>query len=185
MLLRHLNFRLNTSGSEECRLKEEQLKVLKTMVEATSRMDINMLAKNVNLTANQTTQLIQELAKEGYLQRSERGYSVAEKGKAVLKAFTPVPKEMGFHFYFGIDQPSEFTAESLEQFYRVAKLISVESIEFHLCRGDFGNWFKEVLKDPELAGEFERFKAADVKGEELRKELLKTIDAKYGINELL
>lgn len=166
-------------------MKEEQLKVLKTMVEATSRMDLNMLAKNVNLTANQTMQLIQELAKEGYLQRSERGYSVAEKGKAVLKAFTPVPEEMGFHFYFGIDQPSEFTAESLEQFYRVATVISVESIEFHLCRGDFGNWVKDVLKDPELAVEFERVKAADLKGEELRKELLKTIDAKYGINELL
>ena len=35
-------------------LKEEQFKVLKTMSEATSRMDMNMFAKKVNLNPNQT-----------------------------------------------------------------------------------------------------------------------------------
>jgi len=65
------------------------------------------------------------------------------------------------------------------------KQISAESVEFHLYRGDFGNWLKEACKDPELAGAFEGVKSADFKGEELRKELLKVLDAKYGIKELL
>ena len=53
------------------------------MIEATGRMDLNMFAKKVNLSTTQTMQLIQELAKEGFLQKSERGYGIAEKGKAL------------------------------------------------------------------------------------------------------
>src|SRR5208337_2534113 len=90
-------------------LKEEQFKVLKTMSEATSRMDLNMFAKKVNLSPNQTIQLIQELAKEGFLQRIGSGYGITIKGKAAFKVFTPVPEEMGFHFYFGINQPADLT----------------------------------------------------------------------------
>ena len=99
-------------------LKEEQFKVLKTMSEATSRMDINMFAKKVNLTPNQTIQQIQELAKEGFLQKIGNGYGITEKGKAALKAFTAVPEDMGFHFYLGIDQPADLTAKTLEEFYK-------------------------------------------------------------------
>jgi len=166
-------------------LKEEQFKVLKALIEATSRMDINTFAQKVNLTPDQTTHLIQELAKEGFLQKVGGGYGITKKGKAALKAFTLVPKDMSFHFYYGIDQPSDFTAESLEQFYGIIKRISPESLEFHLHRGDFENWLKEACKDPELAGAFEGAKATDLKGEELRKELLKVLDAKYGIEGLL
>jgi predicted transcriptional regulator len=166
-------------------LKEEQFKVLKTLIEATNRMDLNMFAQKVNLTPTQTIGLIQELAKEGFLQKVGGGYGITQKGKAALKAFTPVPKDTGFHFYYGIDQPANFTAESLEQFYSLIKQISNESLEFHLYRGDFENWLKEACKDPELASETEGIKAAGLKGEDLRKELLKVINAKFGIEELL
>jgi predicted transcriptional regulator len=166
-------------------LKEEQFKVLKALIEATSRMDINMFAGKVNLTPDQTIHIIQELAKGGFLQKVGGGYGITKKGKAALQAFTPVPKDTGFHFYYGLNQPSNFTAESLEQFYRLIKQISNESLEFHLCRGDFENWLKEACKDPELANEIERVKAADLKDEDLRKELLKVINAKSGIEELL
>ncbi|HMK95480.1 MAG TPA: DUF5752 family protein [Candidatus Limnocylindrales bacterium] len=166
-------------------MKEEQFKVLKTLVEATSRMDVNLFAEKVNLTPDQTIAVIQELAKDGFLQRVGGGFGITKKGKAVLKAFTPAPKGSGFHFYYGVDQPSDFTAESLEQFYSIIKQISPESLEFHVYRGDFENWLKEACKDPELASEIERVKAADLKAEDLRKELLKVINAKSGIEELL
>ena len=166
-------------------MKEEQFKVLKTLIEATSRMDLNMFAQKVNLTPPQTMHLIQELTKEGFLQKVGGGYGITKKGKAALKTFTPVPKDTDFRFYYGINQPSDFTSESLEQFYRIIKQISTESLEFHLYRGDFENWLKEACKDPDLASAFEGVKAADLKGEELRKELLKVLDAKYGIEDLL
>jgi predicted transcriptional regulator len=166
-------------------LKEEQFKVLKTMSEATNRMDLNMFAKKVNLNPNQTIQQIQELAKEGFLQRIGNGYGITEQGKAALKAFTPVPEEMGFHFYFGINQPADLTAKTLQEFYMVIKQVSAGSLEFHLYRGDFENWLKEACKEPELADKIGGVKAAGLKGEELRAELLKVLDAKYCIHELL
>ena len=166
-------------------MKEEQFKVLKAMIEATSRMDLNMFAKKVNLSPNQTIQLIQELAKEGYLLRSERGYGITEKGKAALKVFTPVPEEMGFHFYFEINQPANLTAKTLQEFYMVIKQVSSDSLEFHLYRGDFENWLKEASKETELADKVGGVKAAGLTGEELRAELLKALDAKYFIQEML
>jgi predicted transcriptional regulator len=168
---------------EGSHLKEEQFKVLKTMIEATSRMDLNMFAKKVNLSPTQTIQLIQELAKEGFLQRSERGYGITEKGKAALKAFTPVPEEMSFHFYFGINQPAGLTSKTLQEFYKAIKQVRVDSLEFHLYRGDFENWLKGACKEPELADKIGSIKAG-LRGEELRAELLKVLDAKYSIQEL-
>ena len=166
-------------------MKEEQIKVLKTMSEATSRMDLTMFAKKVNLSPNQTIQQIQELAKEGFLQRSGSGYGITEKGKAAIKAFTPVPEELSFHFYFGINQPTDLTAKTLQEFYKAIKQVSAGSLEFHVYRGDFENWLKEACKEPELAKEIGGIKAAELKGEELRAELLKVLDAKYGIQELM
>jgi predicted transcriptional regulator len=173
------------SSLEVCPLKEEQFKVLKTMSEATNRMDINMFAKKVNLNPNQTIQQVQELAKEGFLQKVGNGFGITEKGKVALKAFTPVPEETGFRFYCGIDQPTDLTARTLEEFYRIIKQVSVDSLEFHLYRGDFENWLKEACKVPELAEEIGGVKVDGLKGEKLRAELLKVLDAKYSIQELL
>ena len=166
-------------------MKEEQFKVLKTMSEATSRMDLNMFAKKVNLNPNQTIQQIQELAKGGFLQRIGNGYGITEKGKAAIKAFTPVPEEMGFHFYYGINQPADLTSKTLEEFYKAIKQVSAGSLEFHLYRGDFENWLKEACKEPELADKIGGIKVAGLKGEDLRAELLKVLDAKYCIQELM
>jgi predicted transcriptional regulator len=166
-------------------LKEEQFKVLKTISEATNRMDLNMFAQKVNLTPTQTIQQIQELAKKGFLRKVGGGYGIDDRGKAFLKAFTPVPKEMGFHFYYSINQPADFSAQTLEEFYRFIKQVRVDSIEFHLYRSDFENWLKQTCKEPELANEIGSIKAAGLRGEDLRAELLKVLDAKYDIQKLL
>ena len=144
-----------------------------------------MFAKKVNLDPNQTIQQVQELAKEGFLQKVGNGFGITAKGKAALKAFVPVPEEMGFHFYNGIDQPTDLTAKTLGEFYEDIKQVSVDSLEFHLYRGDFENWLKDACKEPEFAQEVGVVKDSDLKGEELRAELLKVLDAKYGIQELL
>ena len=166
-------------------MKEEQIKILKTMSEATNRMDLNMFAHRVNLNPNQTIAQIQELAKAGFLRKVGNGYGVTEKGKAALKVFTQVSSEMGFNFYVGIGKPLGLTAQTLEEFYRLIKQVSADSLEFHLYRGDFENWLREVLKDSELAEEIGNLKMDELKGEDLRKQLLKAIDAKYGIEELI
>ena len=166
-------------------MKEEQFKVLKALSEATSRMDINMFAKKVNLDPNQTIQKVQELAKEGFLQKVGSGFGITAKGKAALKAVVPVPEGMGFHFYNGIDQPTDITAKTLGEFHEDIKKVNVDSLEFHIYRSDFENWLKDACNESEFAQEVGVVKDADLKGEELRAELLKVLNAKYGIQELL
>jgi len=166
-------------------LKDEYIKILKTMNEATNRMDMNMFAQAVNLTPNQTIVEVQELAKEGFLRKVGGGFGLTEKGRTALKMFTPVSSEMSFSFYVEIDKPMGFTANSMEQFYRLIKQVIVDSLEFHLYRGDFENWLKDVYKDSELAETFGALKTKELKGEDLRKELLKAIDEKYGVVDLI
>ena len=165
-------------------MKEEQIRILKTMNEATTRMDLNMFAHMVNLSTNQTIAQIQELAQAEFLRKVGNGYGLTEKGKATLKVFTPVSSETGFNFYVDIGEPLGFTAQTLEEFYRLIKQVCSDSLEFHLYRGDFEKWLGEVLKDSELAEEIGSLKMTELKGEDLRKALLKAIDTKYGIGEL-
>lgn len=166
-------------------LKDDQLKILKTMSEATSKMDMNMFAKAVNLTPSQTTTQIQELTREGFLQKVGHGYSLTAKGKNALKISTKLSEEAAFHFYAGIDKPLGFSAHSIEEFYRQIKQASPDSLDFHLYREDFERWLGDVLHDRELSSETVKFRTKELKGEELRKALLKTLDIKYGVGELL
>jgi predicted transcriptional regulator len=165
-------------------LKEEQIKIIKTMNEATGRIDLNTLAQIINLDKTQTIIQIQELAKQGALRKVGSGYCVTEKGKATLKAFTPISKETRFQFYNKIGHPTVYFAQSLEEFYKRIKQIGVDSIEFHLYRGDFDNWITDIFLDAELAEELGKIKSSSIRGENLRKAILQTIETKYGIEEL-
>ena len=166
-------------------MNEERLKILKTMSEATNRMDLNMFAQAVNLSPNEAILQVQELAKAGFLRKVGSGYGVTEKGKNALKVFTSVPSEMGFNFYVDVGKPLGFSTLSLEEFYRQVKQVCSDSLEFHLYRGDFERWLSEALNDVELAETVAGLKSAELKGEDLRKALLKALDTKYSIGEML
>ena len=158
---------------------EEQLKVLKVMNEITSRIDLNAFAQMVGLNPNQTIEQVKGLADAGLVKKVNGGYGITEKGKAALKAIAPLPKEEAFHFYTDVGQPTGFSAESLKELYEIIKRVAVASIEFHLYRGDFENWIAAAFEDKALADKLAGLKAANVKGEELRQEILKSIAAKY------
>ena len=166
-------------------MKDTQLNVLKTMSEATSRMDLTVFSQAVNLTPNETIAMIQQLATDGFLHKVGTGYGLTEKGKNALKVMVQVPEDKVFSFYVDVDKPLGFSAQSLEEFYRLAKQVCSDSLEFHLFRGDFENWFQDVLGDKELAFDVSALETTGLKGEELRKALLNAIDARYGIGELL
>jgi predicted transcriptional regulator len=159
---------------------KERLKVLKVMNEVTSRIDLNGFARMVGLNPKQTIERVQELVNTGLVRKTGGGYGVTEKGKATLKAIAPLPKDAVFHFYTEVGQPAGFSAESLKDFYEIAKRVAKDSLEFHLYRGDFENWMKTSFKDAKLADELASLKSSNVKGEELRKEIITTIAAEYG-----
>lgn len=166
-------------------LNDEQLRILKTMNEATNRMDINMFAQAVNLEPAQAISNVQELAQKGFLRKVGAGYGLTEKGKNALKLATNISPEKAFQFYVDIDKPIGFSAQSLEEFYRLLRQVTSDSLEFHLYRGDFENWLAQVLDDSELSAEVSGFKTSELHGEDLRKALLKALDARYGVAELL
>ena len=159
---------------------DEQLKVLKVMSEVTSRVDMNAFAEMVGLNPSQTVERMQDLVNSGFIRKIGGGYGITEKGRAILKAIEPVPKESVFHFYTDFGQPTGFSAESLKDFYEIVKRVGAESLDFHLYHGDFKNWVRNALKDEVLADELANLKNSAVKGEFLRQEILKTIAKRYG-----
>jgi predicted transcriptional regulator len=165
-------------------LTEERLKVLKVMSEVTGRMDLNEFARMVGLNSNQTMAHLQELVKADLVRKVGGGYGITGKGRAIIKAFTPVPRDMEFYFYTGIGQPTGFAAKSLKDFYEIVKQVTIDSLEFHLYREDFENWMKTALKDALFAGEFAKMRKAKLKGENLRKEIIKAAEARYGFERL-
>ncbi len=148
-------------------------------------MDLNVFAASVNLSPNQAIAEVQELAKEGFLRKVGGGYGLTEKGKNALKVWVQVPSEMAFHFYVGVDKPLGFSAQSLGEFYGLAKKLCSDTLDFHFYRGDFENWFRDVLGDGELVTELSSLKNKSPYGEDLRKALLRVIDEKYGVGDLL
>ena len=149
------------------------------MNEITSRIDLNAFSQKVGLTPDQTIERVQELVNSGLVRKTGGGYGITGKGKTILKAITPVPKETAFHFYTEVGQPTGFSAESIKDFYEIVKRVATASLEFHLYREDFENWLKAAFKDKALADELANLKSANVKGEELRQGILKAIAAKY------
>lgn len=166
-------------------MKDTQLKILKTMNEATSRIDFTTFSHTVNLTPNQAIVEMQQLAAEGLLHKVGAGYAITEKGKNALKILEAVPEEKKFRFFVAVDKPLGFSAHSIEEFYRLIRQVVSDSLGFHVYRGDFENWLRDVLHDEVLAAEVEKIRAYDLEGEELRKALLKAIDDRYGVGELL
>ena len=165
-------------------LMKERLKVLKIMSEVTGRLDLNEFARMVELTPNQTIAHMQGLLKANFLKKMGGGYGITDAGRAVLKAFSPVPAGMEFHFYLEIGQPTSFAATSLIDFYEIVKQVNACSLDFHLYRGDFEKWVRTALNETEFAEDLASMKKATLTGENLRAEIVKVAEARYGFEKL-
>jgi len=81
-----------------------------------------------------------------YEERALR-YTKNRKAAKTLRILSP---ESAFHF----SSPSGFighTAYSLDQFCELLSILPGDSFQYHLERGDFTRWIKEVLGDTDLA----------------------------------
>jgi predicted transcriptional regulator len=180
--LTHLRFHAIVMVERGYFMKEE-LKVLKVMNEVTTKTDLNGFARMVDLTPTETIEQIQELLKGGLVRKAGSGYGITEKGKSALRAFALVEKGKEFYFYNDIDQPNGFHADNILNFYEILKLAPVISIEFHLYRGDFENWICGEIEDSVLVSELAKIKSDELKGEELRREILLALEKRYCLRE--
>jgi hypothetical protein len=72
-----------------------------------------------------------------------------------------VPAEQAFHFYTGINQPTQRRAHNLVEFLEQIETINPSSLLFHQQRKDFKNWIQNALGERELAAKIEAIKAKD------------------------
>ena len=160
-------------------MMEERLRVLRAMNEVTAPIDLNGFARMVNLTPEQALAHMVELERTGFARKKGAGFGITEKGLIALRALTPVPKEMAFHFYTEVGQPTGFSAQTLMDFYEIVKRVPAASLEFHLYREDFEKWVRAAFSETALAEEVASLKRAGLKGENLRQALLTAVQAKF------
>jgi predicted transcriptional regulator len=166
-------------------LKQEQFNILKLMCQVTTKMDMTLFAQKADQTPSDAMANVQALVQGGYVRKSGSGYGVTEKGKTAIKAFTQVADDKAFIFYTQVGNPTVFLAKSPADFYNIVGQISADSLDFHSTRGDFENWVRNVLAEAELAERIGCFRIAEIKGEELRKVLLKVFEEKFDLKNLL
>lgn len=86
-----------------------------------------------------------------------------------------------FLFYAGVGE-DKFTgvmAWSLKGFGKALQEINIKSIEFHNSRGDFEKWAEKSLQDKTLTGQLKKVRLSKVKGETLRKALVKVVNERF------
>ncbi len=160
-------------------MTEDQMKILKLMSEMTGHVDMNEFAAKTGLTSSEIMQNMQALAKAGLLKKVGSGFTLTQKGKGAVKAAMALPADKRFHFYFAFGQPMGVSVGSVQEFYVWAVKVSVASLEFHVERGDFENWFRTAIGDADVADDFAKMKKTGLKGDDLRKAIVKALEAQY------
>lgn len=73
-----------------------------------------------------------------------------------------------FHFFLEIGKYSGLSAASYEDFLRKIKQVRLESLNFHLERGDFERWVADILKDKKLTEKIAKMRHRKLRGPILR-----------------
>ena len=63
----------------------------------------------------------------------------------------PLPKPKRFYFRLSPSDSGPTVAASMWEFRQAIPALPLTTIEYHLMKGDFERWFREVLRDKELA----------------------------------
>lgn len=97
-----------------------------------------------------------------------------QKIKAILR---DLPSNLSFHFYEEIGKPIGQVATNLLDLSRIFASAQSQgaqaSLMFHMRRGDFAKWIREVVGDSELANKIAKIQPDDRR---LQSKLYKTVD---------
>lgn len=151
------------------------------------------LAQKLGLpyTTQDLTTYLKLLEKENFVNRVEENpvtYRLSNLGLIAVgalpemakKVFLPVPLDKCFLFYVGsgTDKFTGMSACNLSDFREKAQTVNVESLEFHVRRGDVEKWIRDVLGDEKLADEIKRVRSMGLDGEVLRTRFLEILDSR-------
>jgi len=84
-----------------------------------------------------------------------------------------------FHTGVGKQYYTGTMAWSLKGFVNAAETVNAKALEFHIGNGDFESWAKCSLKDDELAAKLAEIKAAEKKGQALRRAIVNAAKKRF------
>lgn len=99
--------------------------------------------------------------------------------KMASENFGILSREKAFYFFISIGNYTGESASSLKEFMEKISEVNVKSLEFHFHRGDFQKWIAEALEDKDLAEYIGKLKEQILTGDELRRQLYKTVSKRY------
>jgi len=171
------------------------------------RSDLEDMEKTIKVLEIQQAKVkvshaVGELTEEAYRSKNEAlemGLSLlkeeAEKMRGLLEGIVPpepasakataetvtgiLPMERAFHFYTGYGQDTGRYARSLGEFAETARDVEARSLRFHLTRGDFQRWIRD-LGDPELGSTLDGIKELGLDDEELRNRICESVSKRIG-----
>jgi hypothetical protein len=91
-------------------------------------------------------------------------------------------KEHSFFFYYGYDQYTGKYARNIKEFVDILQHIKPSALRFHLERGDFQTWFRD-LSDPSLASSFDALNNLVIIDEELKNRIVECVKRKIRLLE--
>ncbi len=167
-------------------IKKEILEILSRSGKAMRAMEV---VKETGREFPPVMMHILGLVRMGYVSTPEKGlYAVTDKGKEALtlpeitkeKAeaiLAYAPHDKAFHFYTDVGQPLNLHAHSLRDFANKIEKANLESVQFHMSRGDFETWFNG-LGDSELSKKVAALKEKNV-GDDMRTQLHDVVEQRY------
>jgi alpha-amylase len=93
-----------------------------------------------------------------------------------------LPAEKGFTFFTEFARPTKTTVYSIREFQTALNTVDNRSIEFHMERGDFARWIRQVIDDEKLANQIANLTDKKTDDKNLRKTLVSMV--KNRIDEL-
>ena len=82
-------------------------------------------------------------------------------------------------FFRGPEGKLKLRAQNLNVFVQMAEGVDDETWEHHLSRGDYSDWVRQAIKDPELAREIEEIESAGYAANDSRKRIFAAIEDRY------
>ncbi|MEM3833203.1 MAG: DUF5752 family protein [Thermoprotei archaeon] len=86
-----------------------------------------------------------------------------------------VDDEKAFYFYKDVNVYTGIKANSLEELATVLSTLPADVIDFHLKRGDFERWIKDVFGDETLSKNILKIREGGFAGDDAKKQLVRVI----------
>ncbi|MEM2904311.1 MAG: DUF5752 family protein [Candidatus Bathyarchaeia archaeon] len=168
-------------------MSEQKERVLVFLTRAGRAVRPKEVAEKLGLASRTVTPYLLALLRQGYVARESRGlFVLTAAGREVAarieraseeaaKLLAEVPSELGFRFYSAVGRPAGVMANSLAQFRDALQKVDLDSVSFHLERGDFEQWLS-FIGDKALAESVGRMKPLQLQAEEARKKLVELVE---------